>query len=190
MIMNKSLGSKLKEKVNAKIYEWKTNTLYAVDDVIVESNILYKCITRHTSNTWANEKNNWLAINIGGGISGTLGYSQITKMGVSMPMLVNIPIEETVTFCTPPVEVLKFAQGAQGQMVNLITFDSGDGIKFLYNTDSIVFNGTMELNYNYTINMSQPSMITDGTAVGYISESEEIDMSKYKNVSNVRVFFG
>lgn len=187
MIMNKSLGTKLKEKVNAKIYEWKANTVYEVDDVIVESNVLYKCTTRHTSSVFANEGSNWLAINVGGSTSDSLGYSQVTKMGVSEPILVNIPIKETVTFCTPPIEVLKFAQGAQGQTVNLITFDSGDGSRFNYEEDMITFDGKANFNYTHQISMSKPSMITDGTVTGYISESVEIDLSKYKSVKAVVV---
>ena len=108
-------------------------------------------------------------------------------MNVTAPKTYEIKIAETTNFCFPPVEVLKFTEGEQNKVVNLLTFDSGDGSRFNYEQDMIAFDGKVSLNYTHDIPMTKPSMITDGTTTGYISESEEIDFSKYKSVVNIGV---
>ena len=108
-------------------------------------------------------------------------------MGVSTETSVSIPIKETVTFTTAPVEVLKFKEGEKNKVVNLLTFDSGDGSRFNYAEDMVTFDGKLNLNYTHNIPMTKPAMITDGTTTGYISESAEVDLSIYKDVVNIGV---
>ena len=106
-------------------------------------------------------------------------------MGVSTVTNVSIPIKKTVTFTTAPVEVLKFKEGEKNKVVNLLTFDSGDGSRFNYEQDMIAFDGNVSLNYTHNIPMTKPSKITDGTTTGYICESAEVDLSIYKNVESL-----
>jgi hypothetical protein len=45
----------------------------------------------------------------------------------------------------------------------------------------------MHLKTEYDIPMSTPTVITDGTNTGYISESDNIDFSTWQNVEGVYV---
>ena len=80
---------------------------------------------------------------------------------------------------------MKFVQGTQNVTLNELTFDSGDGDRFTYDADKIKFDGSVKLKTSHTVNMTTPTSITDGTNTGYISESDEIDLSVYKTVTGV-----
>ena len=130
----------------------------------------------------------WHSISSNSGGDST-SYKQITKLNATAGTVVTIPINNTLTFIKPPVEILKFVQGTQNVTLNELTFDSGDGGKFTYDADKIKFDGSVKLKTSHTVNMTTPTSITDGTNSGYISESDTIDFSGYKNVEGVNTLW-
>lgn len=127
----------------------------------------------------------------GGGDSGGEGsggdWNQVTKINVVAPLDVDINIPYTNTFKRPPVEVLKYEQGATDITTNVLNFDVGDGSKFEIDgvtaTDSklVTFDGVVKPNHDITYSLNTPTLMTNK----YYSESEEIDLSDYKVVEEV-----
>ena len=119
--------------------------------------------------------------------SGGNTYSQITKLNANANETVEIPITTTTTFCLPPVEVLKFT-GGQNQVLTSCEFNLTDASKFsvdgITNSPYIVFDGNMYLNTNYSF----PMVIKTGwTASGQYSEDNNIDDTKFKNITGVTI---
>jgi hypothetical protein len=82
--------------------------------------------------------------------------------------------------------VLEEAPG-ESVLVNDLHFDNSDAADFNFDADYVAFDGTMHLNTEYNIPMSIPTIITDGTNTGYISESDNIDFGDWDNVEGVDV---
>ena len=173
----------------AVVNTWSANTLYTANEMVIYNDTIYFANVTHTSSSTfeadmvvGNEK--WRTANT----SSCLGdWKQVTRLDATAGTIVTITINNTYTFVTPPIEVLKFTQGAQNVVVTEITFDSGDGNKFTYTVDMVKFDGSAKLNTNHLVSMSVPMSITDGVSAGYISESNIIDLSMYKTVLGVNV---
>lgn len=175
------------------VSKWKTETDYKTNQLVLHDDSLYMCLYSHTSEDFDKdlEMGYWKRIDsdqtVVGGVS---GYSQITQMGVTAtatePKNVIISINETPTYCLPPVEVLKYVSTGEST-VTPATFDKDEAKQYTYDKDSVDFDGSMHIKTEFDINSSEPVTITDGTTTGYISESDTIDFSRWKSVDSIGI---
>jgi hypothetical protein len=120
-----------------------------------------------------------------GGAAGEL--KQITKLGVAAGDLVEITINNTLTFKLPAVEILKFIAGAQDQVITEFSFNTSDGSSFMVDNvaaDSspyVMFDGTVHLLNTYTYQMVQAK---DWTGDGQYSEDTNIDDTVFKKIES------
>lgn len=166
---------------------WKTSTVYAVNKLVSKDSSLYMCLIAHTSTVFDTDfsKGYWKKIDSDQTVVGSAsGYSQVTKLNVVAPKTLQIAINTTRTFCLPPVEVLKFKSGNANVVITECGFNNSDETDFNHG-DGVAFDGTMHPNTNYTVPMSAPTSITDGTNTGYTSQSDEIAFSAYKSVEEM-----
>lgn len=175
------------------IKDWETNKKYYSDNVVFNDNILYRCTANHTSGSFNTDLSDgyWVKVSGGsGGGSGTSNYSQMVAMNVTAPKTYEIKIAETTDFCFPPVEVLKFKAGQTDVVVDALTFDLSDGKLFEVEGISsenspyaLYDNGKLYLNTEYKY--KHGSAISCGS--GYVTISDEIDLSNFKSVESVEV---
>ena len=176
---------------HAVISYWEPNTDYIASNAVIYNDTLYICNVAHTSSTNFNNDmppgaEKWRTVNTS---SASGGWMQVTKLDVEAPKIVEIIIDRTITFCTAPVEVLKFKNGIQDEVINELTFISGDGKKF--NVDDIsadlnqfvIFDGTARLKTKYTY----PMVLDSAVGSGYVFISSDIDLSEYKSVESLVV---
>jgi hypothetical protein len=97
-----------------------------------------------------------------------------------------LAINQTNSFILPPIEVLEEAPD-ESALVNDLHFDNSDAADFNFDADYVTFDGNMHLKTEYDISMSTPTVITEGTNTGYISESDNIDFGDFANVEGVDV---
>ena len=111
-------------------------------------------------------------------------------MNVSAPKTYEIKIAETTDFCFPPVEILKFKAGQDDVVVDALTFDLSDGKLFevegISSEDSpyaLYDKGKLYLNTEYTYKHGSATSCGNG----YVTISDEIDLSNFKSVESVEV---
>lgn len=109
-------------------------------------------------------------------------YSQVTKLNTAALKGVYIPVEATTDFCRPPLEVLKLRDDGISETLTTCDFTAGDASDFNENTE-VTFDGTMHLNTRHEISMTTPTEFAAGT----ISVSDEIDLTAYQDVAEVKV---
>lgn len=175
------------------------NTAYEIDDIVYTYNgTKLLCTVAGTTSTnpfvlsgttIVDGTVTWEVQSTGGG-SGSqykqvLAYN-VTGASSSNPYVKDISIAKTREFSFPPIEVLEQAQ-SQGAIIDAIHFDNSDASDFNYDSDYVTFDGTMHLKTEYNIPMSTPTQITDGTNIGYISESDNIDLDNYDTVGGVDI---
>ena len=176
------------------IKDWETNKKYYADNVVFSDNILYRCTANHTSGSFNADLSAgyWVKVSGGGsgGGSGTGNYSQMVAMNVTAPKTYEIKIAETTDFCFPPVEVLKFKAGQTDVVVDALTFDLSDGKLFEVEGISsenspyaLYDNGKLYLNTEYKYKHGSATSCGNG----YVTISDEIDLSIFKNVDSVEV---
>ncbi len=176
------------------IKDWETNKKYYADNVVFSDNILYRCTANHTSGSFTTDLSDgyWVKVSGGGsgGGSGTGNYSQMVLMNVTAPKTYEIKIAETTDFCFPPVEVLKFKAGQTDVVVDALTFDLSDGKLFevegISSEDSpyaLYDNGKLYLNTEYKYKHGSATICGNG----YVTMSDEIDLSNFKSVESVEV---
>lgn len=107
----------------------------------------------------------------GSGIAGNT-YKQVTKLGVTAPAQVQIPMSTTDTFCLPPVEILKFTAKAGDNAVVV----KNNVAQFKQN-ETYTFSDAVKLKTAYTI-PTQTVAVGDG----FLSESGEFDFKKIEKV--------
>jgi len=166
---------------------WATGTVYAKNKLVSHNESLYMCLIDHTAGVFDADlsKGCWKQIDSDQTVVGSAsGYSQVTKLNVAAPKTVKISINRTKTFCLPPVEVLKFKAGDANIVVTECGFDNTDKTDFTH-SNQVDFDGSMHLVTKFNVSMSTPVEVT--TETGYISESDEIDFSSYKNVEGVDI---
>ena len=175
------------------IKDWETNKKYYADNVVFSDNILYRCTANHTSGSFNTDLSNgyWVKVSGGsGGGSGTSNYSQMVLMNVTAPKTYEIKIAETTDFCFPPVEVLKFKAGQTDVVVDALTFDLSDGK--LFEVEGISSeNSPYALYKDGRLYLATEYKYKHGSAVGcgsgYVTISDEIDLSNFKSVDSVEV---
>ncbi len=174
------------------IKDWETNKKYYADNVVFSDNILYRCTANHTSGSFNTDLSNgyWVKVSGGGSGSGTSNYSQMVLMNITAPKTYEIKIAETTDFCFPPVEVLKFKAGQTDVVVDALTFDLSDGKLFEVEGISsenspyaLYDNGKLYLNTKYTYKHGSATSCGNG----YVTMSDEIDLSNFKSVESVEV---
>lgn len=69
---------------------------------------------------------------------------QVTKLGVTAPLEVEIKINQTNDFKMPDVNVLKYVPGTSNQIVDVCTFDENNELDFEPN-NNVQFDGVMRL---------------------------------------------
>ena len=171
---------------------WATNTTYKVNDVVGYGGNVYICLKNHTSTSDFDADfadGDWSKVDAPK--AGANGYVQAQALGVTgatslTPYIKSLAINQTNSFIFPPIEVLEEVPG-DNILVNDLHFDNADSADFNYNADYVTFDGQMHLKTEYNINMSIPTVITDGTNAGYISESDNIDFGDFANVEGVDV---
>ena len=175
------------------IKDWESSKKYFKDNVVFKDNVLYRCTAEHKSNSFDTELNDgyWIKVSGGsGGGSGTANYSQKVLMNVAAPKTYEIKIAETTDFCFPPVEVLKFKAGQDDVVVDALTFDLSDGKLFevegISSEDSpyaLYDKGKLYLNTEYKYKHASATSCGNG----YVTMSDEIDLSNFKSVESVEV---
>ena len=162
-----------------KIKDWQPNTPYKKDEIVVYNSSMWRAGSDHTS-TGTFDANIWENLS-GGGSGSVAGWKQITKLNTTANTKVTINFPETLNFCFPPIDVLQLQPGTANVIMNSYTFDVGDGSRFEYDANKVVFDGTVHCNTEIPVNMSDP------TALGswFMSMSDEIDFNNYNNVWGV-----
>jgi hypothetical protein len=168
---------------------WEPNTPYSKDEAVVYNDVIYLANSTHTSgSTFAGDMQTgtekWRTINT----SATIGdWKQLTESGVAANTLVTIPINNTLTFITPPVEILIYNAGAQGSIVNEFTFVAGDGSSFTVDGVSaetspyVAFDGTAHPVNTYN---KQMVAVAGFTGAGQLSMDSNIDDTLYKSIES------
>ena len=174
------------------IKDWETNKKYYADNVVFSDNILYRCTANHTSGSFTTDLSDgyWVKVSGGGSGSGTSNYSQMVLMNITAPKTYEIKIAETTDFCFPPVEVLKFKAGQTDVVVDALTFDLSDGK--LFEVDGISSeNSPYALFKDGRLYLATEYEYKHGSATscgnGYVTMSDEIDLSNFKSVESVEV---
>jgi hypothetical protein len=167
---------------------WEPNTPYSKDEAVVYNDVIYLANSTHTSgSTFAGDMQTgtekWRTINT----SSTVGdWKQLTETNVSANTSVNITINNTLTFITPPVEILIYNAGSQGSVINKFTFVAGDGSSFTVDGVSaetspyLIFDGTV-----HPVNIYDKQMVpvTGFIGTGQLS-IDNIDDTVYKVIES------
>lgn len=178
---------------SSSIPNWETNKKYYADNVVFSDNVLYRCTANHTSGSFNTDLGDGYWIKVSGGSSGgsgTSNYSQKILMNVTAPKTYEIKIAKTTDFCFPPVEVLKFKAGQTDVVVDALTFDLSDGKLFKVDGISsekspyaLYDKGKLYLNTEYKYKHGSATSCGNG----YVTISDEIDLSNFKSVKSVEV---
>lgn len=176
------------------VSRWEANKEYVRGVIVVYNNELYWCLSDHTSagvfaNDLAYDKWQLLTGGSSGGGSG-ISYTQNTLMDVLAPKTFEFDIAETTDFNLAPVEVLKFKAGNSDVVQDVLTFDISDGTMF--SVDGISSkNSPYALYKNGRLYLATEYTYKHGSAVGcgsgYVTISNEIDLSNFKSVDSVEV---
>ena len=109
-------------------------------------------------------------------------YSQVTKLNTAALRGVYIPVEDTADFIRPPLEFLKLRDDGVSETLTICDFTDGDASDFAENGE-MIFDGTMHLNVHREVAMTAPVDFAGGT----LSVTEEIDLSQYQEVAEVKL---
>ncbi|MGG4455803.1 discoidin domain-containing protein [Brevibacillus porteri] len=101
---------------------------------------------------------------------------------IQSPFEVNIPISKTTDFKLPPVEVLKFAPGANDQLITISSFSSSEDKN--YDLDShMLLDGKIRLKTDYTIEPFEEIPLPSGNTL----YSFPIDLVQFFNIEKIEV---
>ena len=107
---------------------------------------------------------------------------QVNKLGIVASNTNRKEIVFDITdnsFNYSPVEVLRLNTDSENKTVTLCNFDNSDATSFIINEDS----DTMNIRTEYDLNMSELVPCSNG----YLSPSEEIDLSQFRYKKNINV---
>ena len=161
--------------------DWKPSTIYKKGDSVIYNSGIWRAGETNTSDV-AFDTTKWESLS-GGSNSGVAGWKQITKLNATGGSVVTINFPETLTFCFPPIDVLMLQPGTANVLMNLYTFDVGDGNRFEYDSNKVAFDGQVHCRTNMQINMSAPVALGSG----FICISDEIDFNDYNGVEYLYV---
>ena len=168
----------------SKAKPWATGESFSVNDLVSYGDDLYMCLISHTSGDFDTDFDSgyWRKVSSDQTVvGGAGGYSQVTKMNVTAPLNVNIDISPNMTYCYPPVEVLKLGDITAEVTLSQMTFDQGDSLDFEYNSTNIGFNGVM---YTKTDIKVPCTAVLEHISKKYLLTSENININNYKDIQN------
>lgn len=168
----------------------KRNTAYSLNDIVnTKYGIKLKCTAAGTTSTdplildgtspITDGTVVWEVIEQGGG---RIEYSQVTKNVTTANEEIEIEVYENTNFNRAPIEILKQQASSSGVTSTLCDFIDTDSSKFNY-VDNVEFDGSAHLQTNFNLTMSTPTALGEG----YVSESDEIDISKFNVIEGVDV---
>lgn len=161
------------------ITDWKGETDYLKNDLVVINNALYRCLNAHTSSTeFADDTVYWQMVGVS--VENGYGYSQVQATDVVANTYIYLPIDQSSQFVKPPVEVLKADSATTGTSIT-----SGFVPKqWDYDTDNVEMSySSVKMRNSYEVKTSSPVLLS----TKYIQESEEIDLSNYADVGVISV---
>lgn len=161
----------------ATIDEWHANTPYIKGAVVTYNGNLWKAKEAFTSISDFN-LDKWENLS-GGGSGSVAGWKQVTKLNAPAGTKVTIKFKETLNFCFPPIGVLQLQPGTSGIVMNVYTFDVGDGSKFKY--DKVTFDSVVRPNTYHKIN----SIAQTALGSGYVSVSDYVNPEDYSIIEDV-----
>ena len=161
----------------AIIDEWHANTPYIKGAVVTYNGNLWKAKEAFTSISDFNQ-DKWENLS-GGGSGSVAGWKQVTKLNAPAGTTVTIKFNETLNFCFPPIGVLQLQPGTHGMVMNVYTFDVGDGSKFKY--DNVTFDSVVKPNTYYKINSTTQTALGNG----YVSVSDYVNPEDYSIIEDV-----
>ena len=159
------------------IEEWHANTPYIKGAVVTYNGNLWKAKEAFTSISDFNQ-DKWENLSGGGGGS-VAGWKQVTKLNALAGTKVTIKFKETLNFCFPPIGVLQLQPGTTGMVMNVYTFDVGDGSKFKY--DKVTFDSVVRPNNYHKINSTAQTALGSG----YVSVSDYVNPEDYSIIEDV-----
>ena len=118
---------------------WTTSIVYAVDDLVIQSNLIYKCLVAHTSGTFATDlgASKWIevsaqvAVNLTGPITSVGAATSIASQTGTGTTFV---VQNTPTLTTPNIGA------ATGTSLAL----AGNITAYNYDKDNLLVNGNIE----------------------------------------------
>lgn len=161
----------------ATIDEWHANTPYIKGAVVTYNGNLWKAKEAFTSISDFNQ-DKWENLS-GGGSGSVAGWKQVTKLNAPAGTKVTIKFKETLNFCFPPISVLQLQPGTAGMVMNVYTFDVGDGSKFKY--DKVTFDSVVKPNTYDKINSTAQTALGSG----YVSVSDYVNPEDYSIIEDV-----
>lgn len=161
----------------ATIDEWHANTPYIKGAVVTYNGNLWKAKEAFTSISDFNQ-DKWENLS-GGGSGSVAGWKQVTKLNAPAGTKVTIKFKETLNFCFPPIGVLQLQPGTAGMVMNVYTFDVGDGSKFKY--DKVTFDSVVRPNTYDKINSAAQTALGSG----YVSVSDYVNPEDYSIIEDV-----
>ena len=161
----------------ATIDEWHANTPYIKGAVVTYNGNLWKAKEAFTSISDFNQ-DKWENLS-GGGSGSVAGWKQVTKLNAPEGTKVTIKFKETLNFCFPPIGVLQLQPGTAGMVMNVYTFDAGDGSKFKY--DKVTFDSVVRPNTYHKINSTAQTALGSG----YVSVSDYVNPEDYSMIEDV-----
>lgn len=174
-----------------KPWDSSTSSYKGGESLVTYDNALYICLTTHTpSKSFEDdfELGYWKRLDTDINAISDTGYYQIKKSNVVATYTFDLPIKKTDTFLLPPVEVLRLQEeGLTNVDETKYNMTKSDAYDFSYNKEYMAFGDDLKPITGYELKISPPTPITDGTNIGYISETEYIDFSKYTNVSSINI---
>ena len=184
----KEVGNNSQTNATAEPWDSSTNQYIANKSLVTYNQSLYLCLVTHKPSSKFDDdfaNGYWKQIDSDQTVIGSnSGYSQITKKNVMAPRTISIAINDTPSLCLPPVEILKAGTQETNVSVKTNDFSASDESLFSH-ADGVEFGASgLRLKNDYDVAMTIPTAL--GSA-GYISQSDEIDFSVYKNVEGVDV---
>lgn len=124
---------------------------------------------------------NTMFVNPGGSGTGVIGELQrITKLNMSVGDIKTINLGRTVEDLKLATSVLLFVPGPSGVVEHICGYDNSDSGNFIYDANSIIFDGKMK-----PINIVNIPWSSTGTVGSYNCSEAEIDESLYKAVDGL-----
>lgn len=168
------------------VQTWSDNTFYAQNQLVYVNSDMYICVIAHTSsNSFSLDLDTkyWHPVVKIDAELIPANYLQVTKIDLGDNSIVDVKMPKTLTFCVKPPNILKFNPSTDIEIVTQNEFDSSDKNDFEYNTNYVVFDGTMHIKSDLGVNVGDSVKLVDG----YVAISDTINFDEYKSVSGVKI---
>lgn len=161
---------------------WATGVKYTVNDLVTNNEVLYRCVTAHTSTALSADVANWECLTANGSGVGPGVVQRFSQLNVTVPKTVSLPVSMGL------VQARIFVSGSEETQI-ACDFDNTDASSFTTEGQSgeispyYIWDGTMRLKSVFqTVFPVHRTMES-----GMYSESDWINHSKLKTVEKVEV---